>query len=364
MKPLSAAYYVKENKGRSTIVIFLLFMTTLLFLAGNYVDSVYYYWDRYEEYTDKLCVVSALSTDENFEEFAAVYRDLAADEKLIVQKRTPRGTQGLSWICTMGFEMGTASVVFDSPEDLKEAFDVLGIRGDVSGMENGTVCISTALAKQYGLRKGDILDASIQEGFKGSYKIAALIEDDSYIVFYVIPYEGVPLRLNVLSRELSGQALRDYVNAIVAGRKAEVDHVATEMIEKQFSPFKLIFGVGMVLLSLVLAVIVNSVITGQYMARTYEFGVYRAIGLSKGAIYAKVAGELLLTDFLAILCGGVLTVVFTFLMNELFYLPKGQFLPYYSNMGMMAFLVSNALVVVPTILLKGRSMSRSDVTEF
>jgi ABC-type antimicrobial peptide transport system permease subunit len=366
MRPLSPLYYIKENKIRSLIVILMLFFTTLLYLAGNYIDSVYYYWDSFMEYSDKMCVVSALSTDEDYKEFEQFYNDLLADDSLIVMPRTPWGSVGLPWICTLGFEMGSSSFVFDTPGDLKTAFEIFGINADLSDVADGTVCISTALANQYGLKKGDVIDSNVREGFLGSYRIAALTDDDSFIVFYVEHFdnEGIPLRLNVLGKELSGDDLYRHIMEMRGDRKADISEPAREGIDKQFAPFILIFGAGIVLLSLILSVIVNSVITGQFIERRFEFGVFRAIGMSKGEVYRKIAMELLVMDYIAAIAGICIILVFTFLMNELVYIPHGQYLPYYSDMGLYAFLISNALVMIPTILLKGRSMSKCDVTEF
>lgn len=366
MKPLSPLYYIKENKIRSFIIILMLFFTTLPYLAGNYVDSVYYFWDSYMDYSDRMAVVSGLSTDEDLREFQEFYNDLKADDSLIVMTRTPYGSVGLSWISTLGFEMGSASFVFETPEDLKTAFEIFGIDADLTDVEDGTVCISTALAAQYGLKKGDVIDSSVREGLLGSYRIAALLDDDSFIVFYVMrtDYEGDPARLNVLGRDLSGDELYQHIREIKGDRKADISQSARDQIESQFAPFHLIFGVGIALLSLILSVIVNSVVTGQFIERRYEFGVFRAIGLSKKEIYKKVAMEILVMDYIAYLAGAGFSLVFTLIMNELVYIPKGQFLPYYSDAGLYAFLLSNALVMIPTILLKGRSMSRSDVTEF
>ena len=363
MKALSAFTYVKENKGRAGIVIFLLFFTTLLFLAGNYIDSVYYYWERAMEYSDRICTISGISSDEEYQDFAKLREKLKKDDSLIVYDASPYGYTGLPWICTLGFEMGSVSMTFQSPEDMKDCFERLGIKADLSEMKDGSVCLSSALAKQYGLNKGDVLDASVYKNVSGSHPIGAILEDDSYILFYV-DYVDEPLRMHVMSKELSGQALRDYLVELQGDLKAHVDESISVGIEREFAPFKLIFGVGIVLLSLVLAVVVNSVISGQYVARTYEFGVYRAIGLSKKEIYGKCAAEILLMDLMACVFGAVSILLFTFLVNELYYVPAGKFLPYYSNMGLYAFIASNLLVVVPTILLKGRSMSKADVTEF
>ncbi len=366
MRPLSPLYYIRENKIRSLIIIFMLFLTTLLFLAGNYIDSVYYYWDPYMDYSDKLFDVSALSTDEDYREFGEFYKDLLEDESLIVMPRSPSGYAGLQWMSTLGFQMGSSSFVFETPEDLKTAFEVFGINADLSEVEDGTVCISKALAAQYGLKKGDVIDSGVREGFLGSYRIAALLDDESFIVFYVAhsEYEGDPVRLNVLGRDISGDELYQHIIEIQGDRKADISIPERKLIDEQFKPFILIFGAGIIFLSIILSVVVNSVITGQYLERRYEFGVFRAIGLTKAEIYRKVALELLVMDYIAYLAGAGMIFLFTLLMNELVYLPKGQYLPYYSDIGLNAFLISNALVMVPTIFLKGRSMSKCDVTEF
>ena len=62
--------------------------------------------------------------------------------------------------------------------------------------------------------------------------------------------------------------------------------------------------------------------------------------------------------------GAGLILLFTFMINELYYVPDGKFLPYFSKMGTYGFIISNAMVVIPTILFKGRAMGRADVTEF
>ena len=87
-------------------------------------------------------------------------------------------------------------------------------------------------------------------------------------------------------------------------------------------------------------------------------------GISKAGIYKKCTAEILMMDVIAVVVGVILILLLSFLMNELLYIPTGKYLPYYSDIGLKGFLVSNLLVVVPTVLLKGRGMSRADITEF
>ena len=51
-------------------------------------------------------------------------------------------------------------------------------------------------------------------------------------------------------------------------------------------------------------------------------------------------------------------------MNELYYIPHGQYLPYFSILGLIGLVIANALVLVPVVLLRGRAMCKADVTEF
>ena len=60
----------------------------------------------------------------------------------------------------------------------------------------------------------------------------------------------------------------------------------------------------------------------------------------------------------------VVIILFTFMINELVYIPSGKYLPYFSEIGIIGFVLSNMLMAVPTIILKGHSMSKADVTEF
>ncbi|MCR5836194.1 MAG: FtsX-like permease family protein [Lachnospiraceae bacterium] len=363
MRPLSPMYYIRENKFRTAIVIFLLFMTTLLFLAGNYIESMYYYYGKAEEYSDLNCVVYAVSSDKDFKDYSEFREKLLKDEKLTVLDRSPRAYSGVPLICTMGFEIGCSSMVFQNKDDLKTAFDKLGINADLSDVKEKSVCISSAMAKQLGVKKGDEFSSSIYKGIEGKYTVDAIFDDDSFIVFYV-KYSEEPLEMNVFAENMKGKELRDYLNDIKGDLNVHVADSISEEVESEFAPFKLVFGVGIVILSVVLSVIVNAVITGQFISRRFEFGVYRAIGFKKKEIYSKCASEIMCMDILAIIIGAILILLFSFIVNELYYIPLGRYLPYFSELGLKAFIVSNILVVVPTIFLKGRGMSRVDVTEF
>ena len=361
-KPFSAFYYVKENVGRSLLIGCMFFLTTMLLLAGNYIQSNYYYWDGICEYTESLTDIAGLPTDENYEDYKAVIEELEADPEIIVMLNSGFSASALSWKCTLGFTMGSHCARFNTAEDLQTAFRIFGYKGDFSKVHDGSVIISEPLARNLGFKLGDTLGP--EEGLHGEFTLDALIDEDIFAVFFVETEEENLIRAHILSETLSPKEVRERVTQVVGDRKVKINVPVRAEVEKNLGPINLIFYVALFLLSFVLAVSVNSVIAGHYAKRTYEFGIYRALGRTKGEIRRKCTAEIALTDAIATVVGIAAIELYTFLMNELYYIPHGQFLPYWSGLGIIGLVVANALVLIPVVLLRGRSMCRADVTEF
>ena len=172
------------------------------------------------------------------------------------------------------------------------------------------------------------------------------------------------MRAHVLSEKLSYPELINRVKSACNGTQCKIQKSWRDDIDGQFGPIDLIFYLALLLLSLVLAVSVNSVISGHYHKRMYEFGIYRAIGRTKRDVRRKVAAEILLTDAASVVVGIGFVELLTFLLNELYYIPGGRYLPYWSKIGVIGLIISNICVLLPTILLRGRAMCKADVTEF
>ena len=364
MKPLSAFYYIKNNKGRAALIIFMLFFTIGMFIAGNFVQSMDWYWEEGCKVDDKIALMNLLPTDENGKDFYAVAEELEEDPKLTCMYRTGMGFGGLSWNSTLGFEIGAQSYVFDSPEDLKKTFAFLGLHADLSGIREGSVIVGKALANNRNLHLGDTVDGTLERSLPWAFTLDSLVEEDIYATFYIVETGENRARLYVYSDEMEGEELHHYLAEKIGDRKVKLNELLRDGLKRELRPMYLIMVAGVVLLSVILAVTVNSVVNGQYIRRTYEFGVYRALGLSRGRIERKTTGELLLMDLIAVVFGAGVSVLATFLLNELYYIPEGRYLPYFSMLGLICFFIANLTVMVPMIISKGRRMSRADVTEF
>ena len=361
-KPFSAFYYVKENIGRSLLIGCMFFLTTMLLLGGNYIQSNFYYWDGISEYTENVTDINGLPTDENYEEYKSVIEELKADPDLIVMLNSGYGASAVNWKCTLGFSMGNYAARYNTAEDLRTAFRIFGYKGDFSKVHDGSVIMSEALAKNKGFKLGDTLGP--EDGLHGEFTLDALIDEDIFAVFYVETEEENLLRAHVVSETLTSNQVRERVTQIVGSRKVKINSPIRKEVETTLGPINLIFYVALFLLSFVLSVSVNSVIAGHYAKRMYEFGIYRALGRTKGEIRRKCSAEIILTDVIATAVGIAAIELYTFLVNELYYIPHGQYLPYCSVLGIVGLAVANLLVLVPTVLLRGRSICRADVTEF
>lgn len=364
IKPFSAFYYIKENRGRAALCIFMMFLATLMFLAGNYIQSELYTFEKEFEYSDKLVVVSLQSTDEEFKDFADFAKAVEEDDKLGMVMSSALGFGGMQHGTVLNLEMGGWSYVFNSLQDMKEVFGHLGIEGDFSQCKHRSIIISKDFAKDKGIKLGDKLDHSFDTNLDGEYTVDAIIDDGSFCTFYIYEDDSNLGRIYIYSEAMEGKELYEYVKNLAGDRKVQVAESERSTVLPQLYVFYVLFYIIDFLIAIVLAVTVNSVVTGQYLKRTYEFGIYKALGRSRKEVKAKVAAEVLSMNVIACIMGFAAIFLFTYLMNELVYKQKGLYLLYSSKIGFMGFIICDILIVLPLILSKGRLMGRADVTEF
>ena len=338
----------------------MMFITTFMYIGGNYISSLYWFYEKSDEYGDKIILTECIPTDTDAADYNSFVKDIKNDDKLITLGRNGLGygTGGLVIHDTLGFETGAQSYVFNSKEDLQTAFDHLGIDYDCSGLSDYSAVISKKFADNLKLKVGDIICDE-------TFTLEGLIDDDSYIFFFIANSpEDKLYRTMILSNEMSGAELRSYIENIRGDRKVNIARKFTDEVYKEMSIAWIMFFIALIIVSVILAVTLNSVVTGQYIKRNPEFAIYRALGLRKKQIRRKIASELLLMDLIAVAAGLFVNLALEYLLNELVYIPVGKYLPYFSWIGVAGILIANVLTVIPLILLKGRRMCKMDVTEF
>lgn len=362
--PFSAVYYMKENKGKAALGIFMMILATLMYLAGNYIQSAIYTFEKEFMYSDKLVRVSLQSTDEEYQDFFAFRKMVEEDKKLEYVNVTAYGFSGMQHGTVMGLYMGGWSYVFNSRSDMEKVLVHLGIEGDFSDCKHGSMIISQDFANNRGISLGDTLDRGFDESLNRTYTVDAIIDDGSFCTFYIYEDDDSLGRLYIYSDVLEGEELYDYVRSLAGDRKVQIVEAERSEVLPQFDMFYTLFYAVDILVAVVLAVTINSVITGQYLKRTYEFGIYRALGRSRREIKRKVAAEILSMNAVACLVGGAAILLFTYLMNELVYEKQGLHLLFFSKTGLLGFVLCDVLMAVSLIWSKGRLMSKADVTEF
>lgn len=365
VKPFSMFYYIKENKGRAAIAMFMMFLTVGMLIAGNYIYSLYWTFEPVIERDDKVVTVEYQSTDENGEDYKSFLADVKADENLECVTRTGRGYYSMLHNTVLNLPIGGDSMVFNSAEDMEAVFKHLGIEADLSDCKSGSMVISEEFAKDKGIELGDIVGPEFDDDLKESWSVDAIISGNGFVSYYIITEEEENhARVMIYSETMEGQELRDYIEKLAGDRNVGIVQHIKNLVDEQFRAYFVIFYAVVVLIAVLLAVTVNSVVTGQYIKRIYEFGVYRALGKSKGEIKRKVAAEIIGMNVFACLIGFMVSCLFTYLINELLYIPTGRYLLYFSNLGLKGFILCDLLVVIPLVISKGRMMCKADVTEF
>ncbi|MCI8306468.1 MAG: ABC transporter permease [Lachnospiraceae bacterium] len=364
INPFSALYYMKENRGRTALCIFMMFLATLMFLAGNYIHSELYTFEKEFEYSDKLVLVNAQNTDEEFRDFLDFKEKVRADEKLQYVDTTAYGFSGMQHGTVLNLEMGGWHYTFNSVSDMEKVFAHLGIEGDFSACKHRSMIISRDFANNKGIKLGDVLDRGFDSSLDGAYTVDAIIDDGSYCTFYIYEDDANLWRFYIYSDTMEGTELYDYVKNLAGDRLVQISESDREEILPQFYVFYVLFYGIDFLIAVVLAVTINSVVTGQYIKRTYEFGVYRAIGRSKREVRRKVAAEVIAMNLIACVIGFISIFLYTYIVNELVYKKEGLHLLYASGIGVTGFIICDVLIVIPLILSKGVKMGRADVTEF
>lgn len=362
--PFSASYYIKENIMRVGISVFMMLLATMMFFAGNFIQSATASFDEEFDNSDQLVLTNLQGTDEDFKDWKAFCEKMSGDSKVECVQASALGFSGMEHSTVMGLKMGGNSYVFQSKEDMEKVFSYLGIEGDLSKCKQNSIVLDEKFAKNLGVKVGDVIDHSFNSNIDGTYTVDAIVKGGGYCTYYLYEDKGTLGRMYIYSDTLNGQELYDYVNQQAKDYNVAVQQSERDSIAGQLNIFLIIFMMVDLLIAVVLAITINSVMTGQYLKRTYEFGIYRAIGISKRKIMGKVGREILLTNSIANVIGLAVVLLTAYLLNELVYEKQGMDLLYCTKTGIAGFLLCEVLIVVPLIISKARMMCKADVTQF
>lgn len=360
MNPLSGRYYVTHNKGRVLILVIMTVLASFSFLMGNFVESCTCVFDKSNKFNDKLCIIEG--APDSIEDFNGLRQSLVDDSSIEFIDYTGYGYFGLEFKNVLGIMMSGSSYSFFSVEDCKTIFDHIGINVDLSNVKDGDIILSDNIASQYNLKEGDIVDKNVEEAFgNDSHRLSAISEDSSYMTYYITS-DGPVGRYMVFSKTMEGDELYNYVRNLVGDLNVRVIPQQRAIITQSLSIFNIVFYLLCILIGTILAVTVNSVTTGQYLKRMYEFGVYNALGIKRSKICLKIVSEIMIINAISLVSGFILMEGFTYLINELYYHSHGYHLVYSSIQGLSGLLLCEILILIPMIISKCKMAIKSDVT--
>lgn len=360
MKPFSALYFIKENKVRCMLLIFMIFLGYAAYLGGLYATNVRDCWELPLHYYGKMVLVSNNGEENQIEQYERFMEEAADDDRIDVLYISFRNA--LNWKTIMGFENGQFAYTFASVEDFKMYCAHMDIECDTDSLKEGSMIMSEKMSKNRNLQIGDKIDKDDDEKIFGEYTLDAVTKEDGYPVYFIDPEIAGNDFAMLFSDELGVSGLSNYIQKeygnILYGEQFE------EEVEGWFEFFNSIYLFVVMILALILAVTICAAFMGMYQRRNFEFAVYRAIGISKRRIIGKIAGELLWMDLIALTAGGAIFFLGLYLLNNQVLYPIGKYLRYFHPVALIGLGFCNIMVLVPLILTRCRQMLKADICKY
>lgn len=360
MKPFSPLYFIRENKLKCIMLIFMLFLGYGAYLGGLYVASPHKAFDLISDYYDRLAAFTLIGDDYNEENVALIKNDISEYEGVeLLQLGT---YQSFTWKTVMGFNSGDASFCFRSAEDFMTYCEFSGIEYDFGELKKGDMVMSDIFAKNCGLKTGDTVDEDFSEDLSTEFTLRATTGENGYMQYFILGEDDYSEDFLLLGK--SGKELHGIVRELQKKYDIYLCDDFRRIISDQYKTFDLIYIFIIILLSVILAVTINAAFVGMYQRRNFEFAVYRAIGFTRRQIISKIVGELLCMDLIALTAGGAVFFFGLYLFNNLSLYPIGLRLDYFHPLALTGLLVCDLAVVIPLTVTRCRQLLKADICEY
>ncbi|MBQ4282729.1 MAG: ABC transporter permease [Lachnospira sp.] len=362
MKPISAWYFIKENKLRCGLLAFMFVLTYLAYIGGLYVTNIQTGFDYHIESMRKYAIIYPRASDSNFVDFKNAVKELEANNDIKLIKQGVISSINIDSI--MGYSNMYESFAFNSVEDFKTFCEIRDVKCDFDGLKSGHVIMSRMAANNRGLELGETLVEEEDDNIYHKYTLGAITDEEGYWTYFINDDEN--LTSIIISVGMSDDEFAAYTEEIAGKYDVSVTDRKrfAEDIKIQLNGLNLIYAFIVILVAVIMAVTVNAAFVGMYQHRKPEFAIYRAIGISKGQGIRKIAGELVLIDFVGMAAGGVVVMTIIYLLNELVLYNKGLWLDYYHPFALAGIVVCNLAVLVPMILTGSRQFLKADICEY
>lgn len=364
MRPFSAFYFMKENKSRCLLLMFMIFMTFGVYIGGLYITNPLDNWELPMEYYDNMVSVGGSAYDD--EDYRYIIDKAIEDGKVTVVELGQYN--GFGWETIMGFGSGNFSLTFKTVEDFKIYCEHVDLECDFDKLQGGSLIISEKFAKNRELELGSIIKKKDYSGVYDDYSIDEITDEEGYSLYFIERNPENQASAVLLGKSIHGKELYDYVYGLQNQVEDPLDIYVYDGVRadigEQYAAFNLIYIFIAILFSIILAVTVNAAFIGMYQKREGEFAVYKAIGVPRRRIIGKIAGELLLMDLIALVIGAAITMLGLYLFNNMVLYPIGKYLRYYEGLALGNLILCNVIIIVPLIITRCRQLMKVDICEY
>ena len=365
MKPFSPLYFIRENKARCAVLIFMIFLSFAAYLAGLYVMNVITSFEEFgEELYDSTALVYVRTRDEEgFQGYRDAVEAMRQEEDIRFVDLGYYNYLNIESI--MSFTVGYQSLTFINKEDFKLFCERNDIFCDVDKLGSRSVVMSERMANSLGLKVGTVLTPEEYNGVSEAFTLEAITNQTTY-AYYFLAENAEPMNAMILNTGMEKEEFAAYLDHMEEQYPVQMHGYEEDKaeVDRTFSFLPKIYIAVLVLLAVIMAVTVNAVFVGVYQSRTFEFAVYRAIGMGKRKITGKIVGELLWMEGIALIGGGALFFLGLYLFNHLVLYPKGLYLDYFNNVAFGGLALCNVIILVPLIITRCRQMHRADICEY
>ncbi len=368
MNPFSPLYYIKQNKPRCILLMLMLMLSSVIYVGGLYITAPVATFDLLKETNEKVVRVFDYSvvdyTESDFDKFIA---EIEKDESLDYIYAANTGGD-FQWNTVMNFSCGSNQMTFGSVEDFKKHCDIFGLEVDCSNLKSGSLILTQMLADNLKLSLGDRIDENtgndlIEVNYENGFTVDCIIGQQGYAAYMIVDSPS-DVSVYIYGKNISGAELISRIMALEKKYNVITAYMSTEVIDMQFESFYFIYSFIVILVSVIIAITINTAFSGMYQKRNFEFAVYRAIGISKKKILQKLIAELLLTNVIALAAGTAITAVFLYLFNNIVLYPDGLYLEYFHPLAFAGVIICNLLSLLPLIFFRIKQIKKADICEY
>lgn len=361
MKPFQAMYFVRHNLSKAVTVFIMIALTGLLYVGGSYISNIEVEFIKtYEPEADVAFVnLNGMTAQQGKDAFL---EEVRKDESLRI---FPVGVNEFLFPTVLTFINGNTSFCY-TVEDFLWRNQRMGWVKDTSLVKENTLFLTKRYATYLGLKEGDLYDVKQEE-------LSLYFGERPYEV-HIMEGDGfgnILISKECLTNEYyqltwSDKGNREAFESRLAELKEKYKEIEISTYEKRLQRVSETFVINSVIFLSILIVVtcvffitINAVLVGIYDKRKSEFQIYESIGIPKSKIRRKVVGELVIMSAVGMVLGLSLAFVAITLLNVCVFAKDGLQLYYYHPWALGSWLICNAMILIPSILLRLRAIHKS-----